>query len=111
MIQIRREVEDIVTGKQPRDNNVLKNAPHPISVIVSSEWDRFVVSYTKHSAALIFASNFSPYTRQTAVYPLPWLLEKKFWPTVSRIDDGTMSSSKCVNLLTHVQHMGISILL
>jgi len=34
-------------------------------------------------------SFFSPYSRQTAVYPLPWLTEKKFWPTVSRIDDGT----------------------
>lgn len=29
-----------------------------------------------------------PYSRQTAAYPVPWLLEKKFWPTVSRIDDG-----------------------
>jgi glycine dehydrogenase len=42
MIQIRREVEDIVTGKQPKDNNVLKNAPHPPSVIALSdaEWNR-----------------------------------------------------------------------
>ena len=40
MIQIRLEVEDIIIGKQPTDNNVLRNAPHPISVIVSSEWDR-----------------------------------------------------------------------
>lgn len=29
-----------------------------------------------------------PYSRQTAAYPAPWLLEKKFWPTVSRVDDG-----------------------
>jgi glycine dehydrogenase len=43
MIQIRQEAEDIITGKQPKDNNVLKNAPHPISAIASSEWDRFVV--------------------------------------------------------------------
>ncbi|KAI0962018.1 hypothetical protein AcV7_000958 [Taiwanofungus camphoratus] len=70
MIQIRREAEDIITGKQPKDNNVLKNAPHPISVIAFSEeaWNR-------------------PYSRQIAAYPVPWLLEKKFWPTVSRIDD------------------------
>jgi glycine dehydrogenase len=42
MIQIRREVEDIITGKQPKDNNVLKNAPHPLSVIVLSDadWNR-----------------------------------------------------------------------
>ncbi|KAK0481698.1 glycine cleavage system P-protein-domain-containing protein [Armillaria novae-zelandiae] len=68
MIQIRREAEDVITGKQPRDNNVLKNAPHPVSVLAEEEWSR-------------------PYSRRTAVYPLPWLLEKKFWPTVSRIDD------------------------
>lgn len=42
MIQIRREAEDIITGKQPMDNNVLKNAPHPASVVVLSDadWDR-----------------------------------------------------------------------
>jgi len=69
MIQIRKEAEDVITGKQPKDNNLLKNAPHPISVIVANEWDR-------------------PYTREQAAYGLPWLKEKKFWPTVSRIDDG-----------------------
>lgn len=42
MIQIRQEAEDIITGKQPKDNNVLKNAPHPMSVIVQgdAEWNR-----------------------------------------------------------------------
>ncbi|KAH9081707.1 glycine dehydrogenase [Lactarius deliciosus] len=71
MINIRREAEEVMTGKQPRDNNVLKNAPHPMSVIVLSEeeWKR-------------------PYSRQQAAYPLPWLRERKFWPTVSRVDDG-----------------------
>ncbi|KAJ7706000.1 glycine dehydrogenase-like protein [Mycena rosella] len=64
MIQIRKEAEDIITGKQPKDNNLLKNAPHP----PFEEWNR-------------------PYSRQTAAYPLPWLHEKKFWPSVSRIDD------------------------
>jgi glycine dehydrogenase len=44
MIQIRREAEDIITNKQPKDNNLLKNAPHPISVIALSdaEWNRYV---------------------------------------------------------------------
>ncbi|KAJ7170055.1 glycine cleavage system P-protein-domain-containing protein [Mycena filopes] len=70
MIQIRKEAEDVITGKQPKDNNLLKNAPHPASVIALSEeeWNR-------------------PYSRQTAAYPVAWLQEKKFWPTVSRIDD------------------------
>ena len=45
MIEIRKEAEEIISGKQPKDNNLLKNAPHPISVIVSSEedWKRFVL--------------------------------------------------------------------
>ncbi|KAG8896982.1 glycine decarboxylase subunit P [Tulasnella sp. 403] len=70
MIEIRKEVDEIASGAQPRDNNVLKNAPHPISVLACSdaEWNR-------------------PYSRQKAVYPLPYLHERKFWPTVSRIDD------------------------
>jgi len=42
MISIRKEVEDIITGKQPKDNNLLKNAPHPITIIGSSEWNRSV---------------------------------------------------------------------
>jgi len=70
MIQIRKEVDDIVSGKQPKDNNLLKNAPHPISVIALSEknWNR-------------------PYDRDTAAYPLPYLRTRKFWPSVSRIED------------------------
>jgi glycine dehydrogenase len=42
MIQIRQEAEDIITGKQPKENNVLKNAPHPMTVIAVSdaEWNR-----------------------------------------------------------------------
>ncbi|KAJ3555322.1 hypothetical protein NM688_g2644 [Phlebia brevispora] len=68
--RIRKEADDIISGKQPKDNNLLKNAPHPISVMTLSdaEWNR-------------------PYTREQAAYPVPSLKEKKFWPTVSRIDD------------------------
>lgn len=33
----------------------------------------------------------SPYSRQQAAYPLPWLRERKFWPSVSRVDDGELA--------------------
>ncbi|KAH9004072.1 glycine dehydrogenase [Lactarius hatsudake] len=68
MINIRHEAEEVMTGKQPRDNNVLKNAPHPMSVIALSEeeWKR-------------------PLTHSQ------WLRERKFWPTVSRVDDWWVS--------------------
>lgn len=89
MIQIRKEVEDIITGKQPKDNNLLKNAPHPMSVMTLPEdkWNRCVwFSLGTHHDVDILP--IRPYTREEAAYPLPWLREKKFWPTVSRLDDG-----------------------
>ena len=90
MIQIRKEAEDIITGKQPKDNNVLKNAPHPISVMTQSdeEWNRWDFLTFLKPIRGSDASFRSPYSRQTAAFPVPWLREKKFWPTVSRIDDG-----------------------
>lgn len=69
MLEIRKEAQDIIDGKQPKDDNLLKNAPHPLGVITAEQWDK-------------------PYTRNQAAYPLPYLVHKKFWPTVSRIDDG-----------------------
>ncbi|KAL5494716.1 GCV2 [Sanghuangporus weigelae] len=70
MIEIRKEAQEIADGILPRDNNLLKNAPHPISVVLLPEekWGR-------------------PYSRERAAYPLPWLREKKFWPSVARVDD------------------------
>lgn len=71
MIQIRKEVDEIIAGRQPRDNNLLKNAPHPVALMIQpeSEWNR-------------------PYSKDEAAYPLANLRKKKFWPTVTRIDDG-----------------------
>ncbi len=42
MIAIRKEADEIISGKQPRDVNLLKNAPHPISTMLGtdSEWGR-----------------------------------------------------------------------
>ena len=50
MIEIRKEAEEIILGNQPKDNNLLKNAPHPISVITSSEedWKRFVLFFSHY---------------------------------------------------------------
>jgi len=87
MIKIREEVEDIVTGNQPKDDNVLKNAPHTQTVVIADDWDRSVSDVTLFSPCRLTASPCRPYSRETAAYPVPWLKEKKFWPTVSRIDD------------------------
>ncbi|MBI5244158.1 MAG: aminomethyl-transferring glycine dehydrogenase [Elusimicrobia bacterium] len=68
MASIRREIRDIEEGKLPREDNPLHNAPHTADQAASNEW--------KH-----------PYSREAAVYPAPWLKERKFWPPVSRIDN------------------------
>ena len=70
LIAIRKEIEAVENGSQPKEGNVLKMAPHSIKDLVSDlEWTR-------------------SYTREQAAYPLPWLKEKKFWPSVTRLDDG-----------------------
>ncbi|KAJ5961146.1 Glycine cleavage system P protein [Penicillium vulpinum] len=68
LISIREEIRQVESGAQPREGNVLKMSPHTQRDLLVSEWDR-------------------PYTREQAAYPLPLLLEKKFWPTVTRVDD------------------------
>ncbi len=66
LIQIRKEVADIESGKVDGKNNVIKNAPHTMDVVCADEWDR-------------------PYSRQQAAFPLPH--DDKYWPTVSKVDD------------------------
>ena len=69
LIGIRKEIEAVEKGEQPRDGNVLRMAPHSMKdLIITKKWER-------------------PYNREKAAYPLPWLKEKKFWPSVTRIDD------------------------
>jgi glycine dehydrogenase len=68
LILIRAEIQEIVDGRQPRTNNVLKNAPHTAAIVTATEWNR-------------------PYSREQAAFPAPWLKNSKFWPSVSRIDE------------------------
>jgi len=67
-LQIREEIRDIEEGRVAPDNNVLKNSPHTAEMVLANEWDK-------------------PYERETAAYPVDGLREKKFWPTVGRLDD------------------------
>jgi glycine dehydrogenase len=65
MIAIRSEVEHCTKENK---NNLLCNAPHTIEMISSEKWNY-------------------PYTRNEAVFPLPFVSENKFWPSVRRVDD------------------------
>lgn len=70
MISIRNEIREVEANPELRDVNVLKNAPHSARDLLENtgEWNR-------------------PYTRDQAAYPLPYLRERKFWPSVTRLDD------------------------
>jgi glycine dehydrogenase len=68
MISIRKEIEEIEKGQAGREDNVLKNAPHTMHVVIDSNWKR-------------------SYSREKAVFPMASLRENKFWPTVGRVDN------------------------
>jgi len=68
MVSIYQEIEEVMSGRADREDNVLKNAPHPATAVVADEWG--------HS-----------YSREKAAYPLPYLRQHKFWPSVGRIDN------------------------
>jgi glycine dehydrogenase len=68
MISIRKEIEEIELGRVDKVDNMLKCAPHTADHIASDNW--------KH-----------PYGRTQAAYPLPWIKEQKFWPSVGRVDN------------------------
>jgi len=68
LISIYLEIMEITEGKADPADNVLKNAPHTAEEIASGNWTH-------------------PYSREKAAYPLPWIADNKFWPSVARIDD------------------------
>lgn len=67
MIAIKAEIDEVASGKADAQDNVLKNAPHTMQVLMGDEW--------KHA-----------YSREKAAFPLSWLRVQKFWPSVGRID-------------------------
>jgi len=75
LIAIRNEIREVEDGKQPKEGNVLKMSPHTQKDLLVGEWDR-------------------PYSREKAAYPLEYLKEKKFWPSVTRLDDGRSTAMR-----------------
>lgn len=69
MKSIWDEIKEIKDGRAGREDNLLHNAPHTVKVTTADEWTH-------------------PYSRQRAAFPLEWVKENKFWPSVGRIDDG-----------------------
>lgn len=67
MISIRKEIKEIEEGKFDKVDNVIKNAPHTCKLVVADNWTK-------------------PYSRQKAAYPLNWVRDNKFWPSVAKVD-------------------------
>tara|TARA_R110000851_G_C13034446_1_gene561462 strand:+ start:36 stop:1370 length:1335 start_codon:yes stop_codon:yes gene_type:complete len=65
MLSIREEID---AASVEDNNNAMKNAPHTLEMITADKWE-------------------FPYSRQQAAFPLPYILENKFWPSVRRVDD------------------------
>ena len=65
MISIREEIKN---ATKEDDSNPLKNAPHTQEMLTADAWE-------------------FPYTRKQAAFPLAYIAENKFWPTVRRVDD------------------------
>lgn len=68
MISIRKEIEDIELNISDKVNNLIKNAPHTVSMVTSDQWA-------------------FPYTRQQAAFPVTSGIVDKYWPPVTKIDD------------------------
>ena len=68
LIGIHEEITAIENGQLDKLDNPLKNAPHTQNVICADEW--------KHS-----------YSRQKAAFPLPYVQQNKFWPSVARVNN------------------------
>lgn len=69
LVAIKHECEEIRDGKADIDDNVVKMAPHTAAESISDSWSH-------------------PYSREKAVFPLPWIRESKFFPYVAKIDGG-----------------------
>ncbi|MDR3226111.1 MAG: aminomethyl-transferring glycine dehydrogenase [Prevotellaceae bacterium] len=69
LINIKQECEDIKNGKADAEDNVLKMSPHTANELCANEWNH-------------------KYSRQQAAFPLAWVRENKFFPYVSKIDNG-----------------------
>jgi glycine dehydrogenase len=68
LLGIREEIKAIEEGRADRKDNALKNAPHTQAVVISSAWDK-------------------PYSREQAAFPLSYVRENKFWPSVARVNN------------------------
>lgn len=68
LLSIREEIKAIEEGKADKKDNPLKQAPHTQAVVTADEWNH-------------------TYTRKEAAFPLYYVTQNKFWPSVARVNN------------------------
>jgi glycine dehydrogenase len=68
LLSIRQEIRDIEEERMDKKNNPLKNAPHTQLTVVKNNWNK-------------------PYTREQAAFPMYFVTQNKFWPSVARVNN------------------------
>jgi len=68
LLSIRDEIRAIEEGTSDKTNNPLKNAPHTQDMVIADSWSH-------------------PYSRQEAAFPLYYVTQNKFWPSVARVNN------------------------
>lgn len=68
LLSIRKEIKAIEDGSADKKDNALKNAPHTQFVVTANEWHHH-------------------YSRAFAAFPLDYVRQNKFWPSVARVNN------------------------
>ncbi|HEX2535762.1 MAG TPA: aminomethyl-transferring glycine dehydrogenase [Chitinophagaceae bacterium] len=68
LLSIRREIGLVEEGQLDKKDTPLEHAPHTQFTVCSDDWKR-------------------PYSRELAAFPLDYVKESKFWPSVSRVNN------------------------
>ena len=68
MVSIREEIGAIESGRFDWEDNPVRLAPHTAAELTATEWSHL-------------------YTREEAAYPVSVMRERKFWPSVARVDN------------------------
>ena len=68
LLSIREEIKAIEEGRADKKDNALKNAPHTQWSVVTDQWSH-------------------AYSREQAAFPLEYVRQNKFWPSVARVNN------------------------
>ena len=88
LINIKKEIEMVASGDFDAEDNPLKNAPHTMQEVCANEWNH-------------------PYTREQAAFPLPYVSDRKFWPSVARVNNSHGDRNlicTCAPISDYIEH-------